>query len=75
MKGASARVADEDGMCIQNNGSATFVDFGAAGNYRRMDRSLAPHECSFPPLEVVNLPQAAGTEAPDPGGVSAHGLD
>jgi len=75
MKDAAGRVADEDRICIQNNGSATFVNFDAAGNYRHMDRSLGPHSCSFAPLEAVNLPQAAGTPASAPGGTSAHGTE
>jgi parallel beta-helix repeat protein len=75
MKESSGRMPDEDRICIRNNGSATFVDFDAADNYRHMERSLAPHDCSFPPLEVVNLPQAEGAAAPDSGAIPAHGSE
>lgn len=75
MKDAAGRVAEADRICIQNNGSATFIDLDGPGNYKHMDRSLAPHNCSFAPLEAVNLPQAAGPAASASGGTSAHGSE
>jgi parallel beta-helix repeat protein len=75
MKDGSGQLAGDDRICVQNNGSATFVNFDAAGNYRHMDHSLAPHNCSFAPLEAVNLPEAAGTAASASGGTSAHGSE
>jgi parallel beta-helix repeat protein len=73
MKDASGRVMEEDRICIQNNGTATFVDFDAADKYHHMDHSLASHNCSFAPIEAVSLPQAAATS--DSGGVPAHGSE
>jgi parallel beta-helix repeat protein len=75
MKDSSGRVEDEDRICIQKNGGATFVDFDAADNYRHTDRSLASHNCSFAPAEAVSLPQAAATATSDSGEIPVHGSE
>ena len=74
MKDSFGRVEADDRICIRNNGGATFVDFDAADNYRHMDRSLAAHNCSFAPLEAVDLPEDASEAAPI-GGTSANGSE
>lgn len=71
MKDASGHLVGDNRVCIQNNGSATFLNFDAADNYRHPDRNLAPHACSFAPLEAVNLPQMVPAQAS--GGDAAAG--
>lgn len=71
MRDSSGNLASDNRICIQNNGSATFLNFDAADNYRHPDRNLAPHACSFAPLEAVNLPQTAPAQAS--GGSAAAG--
>jgi parallel beta-helix repeat protein len=51
--------ADDSKICIQGNGAATFVSFDGGDHYRHISRDLAPHNCSYPALEAVNLPAAA----------------
>jgi parallel beta-helix repeat protein len=63
MRDASGNLAGDNRICIQNNGTASFLNFDAADNYRHPDRNLALHACSFAPLEAVNLPQAGPAQA------------
>ena len=73
MKGPSGRLAGADRVCIEANGTATFVNFDAADNYRHIDKTLAPHLCSSAPLEAVNLPQAGAAAASS--ATAAHGSE
>jgi len=75
MKDSAGRVVGEDRICIQNNGAATFVDFDAAENYRHPDRSLTAHNCSFAPLDPVDLPDEDTSEAVPSGGTSTNGTN
>ena len=52
-------VADDSRICIQNNGNALFLNFDIAGNFRHTDRDLAPYNCTYPPLEPVELASLA----------------
>jgi len=45
-------------ICIQNNGAAAFLNYDAAGNFKRLSRDPAPHACSLPALAPVNLPSS-----------------
>jgi parallel beta-helix repeat protein len=63
MKDGSGRLAGDNRLCVENNGSATFLNFDAVENYRHPDRDLAAHACSFAPLEAVNLPQTGPAQA------------
>jgi parallel beta-helix repeat protein len=54
------KIPDALRVCLQNNAaqnntSATFANFDAAGGFKKVSRDLAPYNCALPPLEAVVL--------------------
>jgi parallel beta-helix repeat protein len=43
-------------ICIQNNGSATFLNYDAANGFKKPSRELKGHACSLPALPAIQLP-------------------
>ena len=54
-------------ICLQNNGSATFLNFDAAGEMKHPIKDVKQYACSLPALSAVSIPQA-GAASPQPGG-------
>ena len=52
---AGNRPPDGSRICVQNNGSATFLNFDAADNFRHTSRDARPYDCTYPPLEPVTI--------------------
>ncbi len=50
-------------ICIEKNGSATFMNFDGAGGFKNISRDLSQHKCSIPSPEAITLPQTNGTRA------------
>jgi len=42
-------------ICIQNNGTATFVNYDAARGFKAPSKDLKTHGCSLPPLPAVSI--------------------
>lgn len=46
---------DTEGICIQNNGSATFVDLNVLGGFANQRYDMTPHDCAPTSIEPVAL--------------------
>jgi parallel beta-helix repeat protein len=58
-------------LCLQNNGSATFLNFDLAGRMKHPIHNLQPYGCSLPALAVVSIPQVSAAGAPSWGAGSS----
>lgn len=47
-------------ICIENNGTITFLNYDAANGFKKISQDVNAHKCSLPALAVVNLPNAGG---------------
>jgi parallel beta-helix repeat protein len=45
-------------ICLTNNGSASFLNFDAAGPMKHPVKDITKYACSLPPLAAVSIPQA-----------------
>jgi parallel beta-helix repeat protein len=45
-------------ICLTNNGSASFLNFDAAGPMKHPVKDIAKYACTLPPLSAVSIPQA-----------------
>ncbi len=61
---AAKRLPDDQRICFQNNGDATFMNYDAGGHFKHVSRDLKPYACSLAPLGAVNLPAAPAAAAP-----------
>jgi parallel beta-helix repeat protein len=48
-------------VCLQRNGSASFMNFDVAGGMKHPVQNVELYSCSLPPLEAVAIPQTAAT--------------
>jgi len=55
-------------ICIENNGDATFLNYDAAGGFKKMVRDVKAYKCSLPALAAVSLPNAAANGSTAGGG-------
>ena len=46
-------------ICIQNNGDAKFVNYDAAGGFKKVSADLKPHACTLPSLAAIEIPHVA----------------
>jgi len=51
-------------ICLENNGSASFLNFDVANNMKRPVKDLKQYACSLPALAAVSIPQAAAPSGP-----------
>ena len=51
-------LADDQRICIQNNGAATFANYDAGNGFKTVSRDAAPHACALPPIAPVTLASA-----------------
>jgi parallel beta-helix repeat protein len=56
-EGASARDAR---VCLRDNGPASFANLDAAGDFARISRDTADHDCALPAVPAVALAAAGG---------------
>jgi len=50
-------------ICLTNNGTASFLNFDAAGAMKHPVRDISKYACSLPPLSAVSIPQAGPPSA------------
>jgi parallel beta-helix repeat protein len=55
-------------ICIENNGDAAFLNYDAAGGFKKMVRDVKAYKCSLPALAAVSLPNAAASGSAAGGG-------
>ncbi|HEV8147387.1 MAG TPA: parallel beta-helix domain-containing protein [Bryobacteraceae bacterium] len=48
-------VPDDQRICIQNNGGATFANYDAGNGFKTVVRDAKAHDCSLAPLSPVTL--------------------
>jgi len=63
--------ANQGKICLQNNGSATFLNFDMPGQMKHPSPDLKPYGCMLPALDAVNIPQLSG--APNMGAPKSSG--
>jgi parallel beta-helix repeat protein len=47
-------------ICIENNGSATFLNYDAGNGFKKIGKDVNAYKCSLPALAAINLPNAQG---------------
>ena len=47
-------------ICIENNGSANFVDYDAGNGFKKASKDMKPHVCSLPGLPAVSIAVSSG---------------
>jgi len=56
-------------VCLVNNGSPTFLNLDAAGEFKHPKRDLKNYECALPALDAVKIPQVTeGSDKASSGG-------
>ena len=45
-------------VCIENNGEASFLNYDAAGGFKKMVHDVKAYKCSLPVLTAITLPNA-----------------
>jgi hypothetical protein len=53
-----AELTGDQRICIENNGDATMVNYGAPSQFKKITRDAKAFACSLPPLPAVTLPAA-----------------
>jgi len=48
-------------VCLQRNGEAGFLNFDVAGEMKHAVKEVKVYDCALPALEVVGIPQVAGS--------------
>jgi hypothetical protein len=48
-------------ICIQNNGDAKFLDYDAAGGFKKVSTDLLSHACVLPALGAIQIAALAGS--------------
>ncbi|HEY6273170.1 MAG TPA: parallel beta-helix domain-containing protein [Terriglobales bacterium] len=65
---ATAKEPNPAQICINNNGSFTFLNFDAANGFHHPINNVAPYKCSLPALEAVVIPQIPAVSSAAPSG-------
>ncbi len=60
--GKPGKTADAK-VCLENNGSITFLNYDAGNGFKKMTRDVNAHKCSLPALAAISLPQTSGAAA------------
>jgi parallel beta-helix repeat protein len=54
--------AEDAKVCIENNGDAAFLNYDAAGGFRKIVRDVKAYKCSLPALAAIALPNAGAAQ-------------
>jgi parallel beta-helix repeat protein len=49
-------------VCVENNGEASFLNYDAAGGFKKMVRDVKTYKCSLPALTAITLPNAGAAQ-------------
>ena len=55
-------------ICIDNNGNAGFLNYDAAGGFKKVVADVKAYKCSLPALTAISLPNAGAAQTSTGGG-------
>jgi parallel beta-helix repeat protein len=50
------KASEDPKICIANNGDAKFLNYDAAGGFKKVSTDLKPHSCGTPALAAIHIP-------------------
>src|SRR5579884_4190151 len=54
-----SKISADPRICIHNNGDTTFLNYDAAGGFKKVSSDLKPHACELPALAAITIPNVS----------------